>query len=118
MKAFEESSTQSKIIYLFIFCLAGLFLAGSLVTAINGFWSGQLMLSAWGLRLSSAIQMVLMFFMPAITLIVWSGQEPVSFRAQSLWRGSQFVDTGTCDIACINALYIIAHTNKSVVDIA
>lgn len=87
MKAFEESSTQSKIIYLFIFCLAGLFLAGSLVTAINGFWSGQLMLSAWGLRLSSAIQMVLMFFMPAITLIVWSGQEPVSFLGLNRYGG-------------------------------
>ncbi len=87
MKAFEESSTQSKIIYLFIFCLAGLFLAGSLVNAINGFWSGQLMLSAWGLRLSSAIQMVLMFFMPAITLIVWSGQEPVSFLGLNRYGG-------------------------------
>lgn len=87
MKAFEESSTQSKIIYLFIFCLAGLFFAGSLVTAINGFWGGQLMVSAWGLRLSSAIQMVLMFFMPAITLIVWSGQEPISFLGLNRYGG-------------------------------
>ena len=88
MKAFQESSTQSKIIYLFIFCLAGLFLAGSLVTAINGFWGGQLMLSAWGLRLSSAIQMVLMFFMPAITLIVWSGQGPISFLGLKRYGGA------------------------------
>lgn len=79
MKAFENSSTQSKIIYLFIFCLAGLFLAGSLVVTINGILGEQLMVSAWGLRISSAIQMVLMFFMPAYTLVVWSDQKPVSY---------------------------------------
>ena len=79
MKAFGNSSTQSKILYLFIFCLAGLFLAGSLVVAINGFLGDQLMVSAWGLRISSAIQMALMFFMPAYTLVVWSDYKPVSY---------------------------------------
>jgi len=79
MKEFQNSSPQSKVIYLFVFCLVGLILAGSLVTLINGFWDGQLVGSAWGLRLSSAIQMVLMFFMPAYTIIVWSDQNPVSY---------------------------------------
>ncbi len=79
MKAFENSSPLSQIIYLFIFCLAGLFLAGSLVTVINGLWGGQLMHSAWGLRVSSAFQMVLMFFLPAITLVTWSGHKPATF---------------------------------------
>lgn len=79
MKAFETSSSESKVIYLFIFSLAGLFLAGSLVTVVNGIYDGQLMLSAGGIRLSSAIQMVFMFFMPALTLMVWSGQKPISF---------------------------------------
>lgn len=79
MKAFETSSTHSKIMYLFIFCLAGLFLAGSLVTVINSFYDNQFMQSAWGIRVSSGIQMALMFFMPAITLIVWSGKKPIPF---------------------------------------
>ena len=79
MKAFETSSTQSKIIYLFIFCLAGLFLAGSLVAVINGFYDNQLMLSPWGIRVSSGIQMALMFFMPSVTLLVWSGKKPISY---------------------------------------
>ena len=84
MKAFEKSSILSKILYLFIFCLAGLFLAGSLVMVINGFFDGQLMQSAWGLRISSGIQMALMFFMPAYTLVVWSDHKPISFlRLQS-----------------------------------
>ena len=79
MKAFENNSTLSKIIYLFIFCLAGLFLAGTLVSLINDLWVGQLMESAWGLKISSAIQMALMFFMPALTLIIWSGQQPYDY---------------------------------------
>lgn len=54
-------------------------MAGSLVTVVNGIYDGQLMLSAGGIRLSSAIQMVFMFFMPALTLMVWSGQKPISF---------------------------------------
>ena len=80
MKAFENTSSQSKIIYLFIFSLAGLFLAGTLVSLINeSMMEGQLMESAWGIRISSAIQMLLMFFMPAITLIIWSNEKPISF---------------------------------------
>ncbi|MDD2475895.1 MAG: CPBP family intramembrane metalloprotease [Dysgonamonadaceae bacterium] len=79
MKAFENSSTQSKIIYLFIFCLAGLFLAGTMVSFINSISDGQLMDSAWGLRISSAIQMILMFFMPAITLIIWNDDNLLDF---------------------------------------
>lgn len=80
MKAFENSSEQSKIVYLFIFCFAGLFLAGTLVAFVNELIpDGQLMGSAWGIRISSAIQMLLMFFMPAITLLIWSNVEPKSF---------------------------------------
>ena len=80
MKAFENTSSQSKIIYLFIFSLAGLFLAGTLVSLINeSMMEGQLMESAWGIRISSAMQMLLMFFMPAITLIIWSNEKPISF---------------------------------------
>ena len=89
MKAFENTSSQSKIIYLFIFSLAGLFLAGTLVSLINeSMMEGQFMESAWGIRVSSAIQMLLMFFMPAITLIVWSNEKPVSFLGfQKLYNG-------------------------------
>ena len=89
MKAFENTSSQSKIIYLFIFSLAGLFLAGTLVSLINeSMMEGQFMESAWGIRLSSAIQMLLMFFMPAITLIVWSNQKPMAFLGfQKLHKG-------------------------------
>ena len=79
MNAFENSSPLLKIIYLFVFSLAGLFLAGSLITVFNGFQDGQMMLSPWGLRLSSGVQMVLMFFMPAITLVTWSGHKPLPF---------------------------------------
>ena len=88
MNAFGNASPLSKILYLFVFCLAGLFLAGSLVTVINGFVGGQLMLSPWGVRLSSAIQMVLMFFMPAITLITWSGNKPIIFLGLQSSRDS------------------------------
>lgn len=88
MNAFGNASPLSKILYLFVFCLAGLFLAGSLVTVINGFVGGQLMLSPWGVRLSSAIQMVLMFFMPAITLITWSGNKPTAFLGLQSSRDS------------------------------
>lgn len=75
MKAFEKLSTQTKIIYLFIFCLAGLFFAGTIVSFVNDLLGKQLMESAWGLRISSAIQMLLMFFMPAVTLITWSNEQ-------------------------------------------
>lgn len=79
MKVLEKTSTQSKIIYLFIFSLAGLFLAGTIVSIINELLSGQLMETAWGLRISSVIQMFFMFFMPAITLIIWSDNKPLTF---------------------------------------
>ena len=76
MKAFENTSIQSKIVYLFIFCLAGLFLAGSIVSAINELWSNQMIESVWGIRISTTVQMLFMFFMPAITLATWSGDKP------------------------------------------
>lgn len=79
MKAFENSSIQSKIVYLFIFCLAGLFLASSIITVINQLWNNQMIESAWGIRVSSAIQMLFMFFMPAITLATWSDAKPFVF---------------------------------------
>ncbi|MFA6864150.1 MAG: CPBP family intramembrane glutamic endopeptidase [Dysgonamonadaceae bacterium] len=80
MKAFENSSEQSKIVYLFIFCFAGLFLATTLVSLINELMlEGQFMESAWGVRISSAVQMLLMFFMPAITLLIWSNKKPMEF---------------------------------------
>lgn len=80
MKAFENTSEQSKIVYLFIFCFAGLFLAATLVSLINELMiEGQFMESAWGIRISSAVQMLLMFFMPAITLLIWSNKKPMEF---------------------------------------
>lgn len=79
MEPFKKLSTQTKIIYLFIFCLAGLFFAGTIVSLIDDLWGGQLIESAWGLRISSAIQMSLMFFMPAVTLTIWSNYEPYVF---------------------------------------
>lgn len=83
MNTFRNSSLLSKILYLFVFSLAGLFLAGSLVTVLNSFTDGVLMLSPWGLRLSSAIQMVFMFFLPAITLLTWSGYKPATYLGVS-----------------------------------
>lgn len=79
MKAFENIKVHSKILYLFIFSLAGLFLAGSFVMLASQVWGNQFMLSAWGLRISSAIQMALMFFLPAYTLIVWSNRNPIDY---------------------------------------
>ena len=78
MNTFENSSPLLKIVYLFLFSLVGLFLAGSLVTLINSIVGGELMQSAWGIRISSGVQMVLMFLMPAITLVVWSGKKPIA----------------------------------------
>ena len=78
MNTFENSSPLLKIVYLFLFSLVGLFLAGSLITVINGFVGGDLMQSAWGIRISSGVQMVFMFLMPAITLVVWSGEKPLT----------------------------------------
>ena len=88
MNAFGNASPLSKILYLFVFCLAGLFLAGSLVTVFNGFVGGQLLLSPWGVRLSSAVQTVLMCFMPAITLITLSGNKPILFLGLQSSRDS------------------------------
>lgn len=79
MNSFKDSSPQLKIVYLFVFCLAGLFLAGSLITLLNNFVGGVLMDSAFGLRISSGVQMVLMFFLPAVTLVTWSGDKPITF---------------------------------------
>lgn len=79
MKVLEKSSPQSKIIYLFIFCFAGLILAGSLVMGLSTIIGVETMESPLGIRLSSAIQMVFMFFMPAYTLMIWSDYEPESF---------------------------------------
>lgn len=88
MNALENSKPFSKIIYLFVFCLGGLFLAGSFITIVNGFWDGDMMLSPWGLRLSSGVQMVLMFFIPAVTLVKWSGYKPVTYLALEHIKGS------------------------------
>lgn len=77
MNSFEKSSIQSKIIYLFIFCFAGLFLAASVVGLLNVAWN-EIMSSAWGVRLSSGIQLTLMFFLPAITLLLWSNEKPTT----------------------------------------
>lgn len=78
MNSFKDSSPQLKIIYLFVFCLAGLFLAGSVITLLNNFVDGALMDSAFGLRISSGVQMVLMFFLPAVTLVSWSEDKPIT----------------------------------------
>ena len=102
MKAFEQSSTQSKVIYLFIFSLAGLFFAGTIVALINDLGGGQLMESAWGIRISSAIQMLLMFFMPAITLIIWSSQQP------NVYLGIKRLDGGAFLILSSFAILIVA----------
>ncbi len=88
MNAFGNSCPLSKIIYLFVFCLAGLFLAGSLITVVNGFQDGQLMFSPWGLRVSSGVQMVFMFFMPAVTLVAWSGYKPLPFLGLKRYSNS------------------------------
>ena len=114
MKTFETSSTQLKVIYLFIFSLAGLFLAGSLVTVINGIYDGQLMLSAEGIRLSSAIQMIFMFFMPALTLMVWSGKKPISFLGLHDGRGILSLSLLAVVIMLVSMPFIslITHVNQ------
>lgn len=117
MKAFENSSTQSKILYLFIFCLAGLFLAGSIVTIINGFGSQHLMVSAWGLRVSSAIQMGFMFFMPAYTLIVWSNKPPVSYLGLGHSNNTLFLSLFAFLILLVSMPFIslLGQLNQSLV---
>lgn len=117
MNALENSSTQSKIIYLFIFCLAGLFLAGTLVSIVNEMWSGQLMLSAWGLRISSAIQMALMFFMPAITLIIWSDQQPCAFLGVKKLNNGLFLSLLSIVILIVAMPFIslIAQLNQMLI---
>lgn len=117
MNALENLSTQSKIIYLFIFCLAGLFLAGTLVSIVNEMWSGQLMLSAWGLRISSAIQMALMFFMPAITLIIWSNQQPNAFLGVKKLNNGLFLSLLSIVILIVAMPFIslIAQLNQMLI---
>lgn len=114
MKTFETSSTQLKVIYLFIFSLAGLFFAGSLVTVINEIYDGQLMLSAKGIRLSSAIQMIFMFFMPALTLMVWSGKKPISFLGLHDGRGILSLSLLAVVIMLVSMPFIslITHVNQ------
>lgn len=117
MKAFEKSSTQTKIIYLFIFCLAGLFLAGTIVSLINDLWGGQLMESAWGIRFSSALQMLLMFFMPAITLIIWSNQQPYVYLGIKRLNNNVSVLLLSVLILLVSMPFIslIAHLNQMLV---
>lgn len=88
MNAFENLKPFSKIVYLFVFCLAGLFLAGSIITIANGIWNEQIMQLPWGLRLGSGVQMVLMFFMPAVTLVKWSGNKPIAYLALDYTKNS------------------------------
>ena len=117
MKAFEYSSTHSKVLYLFVFCLAGLFLAGSLVVAISGLWGEQLMMTAWGLRLSSAIQMGLMFFLPAYTLTVWSNKKPFSYFGLNASDNTLYLFQLAFLILLVSMPFIslIAQLNQSVV---
>lgn len=88
MNAFKNLKPFSKIVYLFVFCLAGLFLAGSFITIADGFWNEQIMQLPWGLRIGSGVQMVCMFLMPAVTLVKWSGDRPMIYLALNRTKNS------------------------------
>ena len=88
MNAFENLKPFSKIVYLFVFCLAGLFLAASFITIADGFWDKQIMQLPWGMRIGSGVQMVFMFLMPAVTLVKWSGHKPIDYSALSRTQNS------------------------------
>lgn len=70
-KILKYNSNQSKILYLFLFMLAGMFLASALIMFLSGIIP-QLQGSAWQYKISVLLQNVFMFLLPAYTITYWS----------------------------------------------
>ncbi len=86
----QDSSTQSRLFYLFLFFLVGAFIASSLLFFVAA-TVPQFSEGIWYFRLSIILQDIFMFFLPAYTLSVWSYEKPLKNlgfkRVSNLSRG-------------------------------
>ena len=75
--------------------------------------------SAWGLRISSAVQMLLMFLMPAVTLTIWSNDQPYAFlKVKSLDNGVfKVILSVVILIATMPFISLVAQLNQLLIQI-
>lgn len=74
-KILKYNSSQSKILYLFLFMLAGMFLVSALIMLLSGIIP-QTEGNPWQHKISILLQNVFMFILPAYTITFWSGDKP------------------------------------------
>ena len=78
-RIFAHTLDRSRIFYLFLFLIVGLFLSGSLMEMLSGALGWTDAANVWYIRLSVFLQGLLMFFFPAFTIAVWSDDKPLHF---------------------------------------
>jgi membrane protease YdiL (CAAX protease family) len=72
MRLLKDSSPASRIFYLFLSSLIGLFLSGALIEILSHVFAGSTPDNVWMIRLSTFLQSLLMFFFPAFTIATWT----------------------------------------------
>lgn len=72
MRLLKNSTPASRIFYLFTGSLIGLFLAGALIAILSDIFGWNDRDSVWFIRLSTFLQSLFMFFLPAICIAVWT----------------------------------------------
>ena len=76
-----DSSPGGKIFYLFLFSFIGLMIGGSLLTLILGAGEINSETSVWGIHVSTLIQSLFMFILPAWLVVAWSNSSPKQYLA-------------------------------------
>lgn len=74
-----HSTNRSRIFYLFLFSFVGLFLAGGLLTTLAPILGLKDPGGVWYIRLTTFLQSLLMFFLPAYTVAAWSDNQPLHY---------------------------------------
>ena len=72
MRLLKNSSPASRIFYLFLSSLIGLFLSGALIGILSDVFVCSTPDNVWMIRLSTFLQSLLMFFFPAFTIATWT----------------------------------------------
>lgn len=116
-KILENSSNQSKILYLFLFMVVGAFFASSVMFFLSVF-SPQLQPDqVWYYRLTILLQNFFMFFLPAYAIGAWSNDYSLSWlglkKSDRFWRGLIF--TVLIYLFSIPMISVLEQWNKQIV---
>lgn len=74
-KILKHNSCQSRIIYLFLFMVVGMFLTSTTIIFLSGIIP-QTESNQWQYKISVFLQNVFMFILPAYTITYWSSNKP------------------------------------------